>query len=410
MAPPMGKTQLAYGNGRSYGDSCLNNDGVLVDMRGLDRFISFDPAAASSTAKAGVLLADILNWRSRRAGSCRSRPAPSTSRVGGAIANDVHGKNHHAAGTFGRHVRELELHRSDGSRLHCSPQENPDWFAGDRRRARPHGTGHSGSIALRRIQGPTWSADTRRFSSYLELSSALGRLGPDYEYTVAWMDCTARGRRAGRGCSCGQPQAGARSAAGSVAAQRWPNCPVRAAAVADQQGTLRAAQHALLSSQAPQATAATPSHYQPFFYPLDGIAYWNRIYGPSGFLQYQCVVPHADARAAIGELLDRSRHADAGSFLAVLKMFGDVPSPGMLVVSAARGRRWRWIFPIAGRRRSACSIGWTSVVRRRAARSIRPRMPECRERFRIYFPEAEKFTRYVDSSFSSSFWRRVTKS
>jgi FAD/FMN-containing dehydrogenase len=115
---------LPFGNGRSYGDSCLNDGGALIDVRGLDRFIAFDPSTGILRCEAGVLLAEILELAVPQGWFVPATPGTQLATVGGAIANDVHGKAHHRDGTFGRHVRCFELLRSDGARLICSPTEN----------------------------------------------------------------------------------------------------------------------------------------------------------------------------------------------------------------------------------------------------------------------------------------------
>lgn len=127
--PDVEDTLLPYGNGRSYGDVCLNPGATLLQMRGLDCFIRFDEASGVLHCESGVLLADILAVFVPRGWFLPVTPGTRHVTVGGAIANDVHGKNHHAAGSFGAHVRSFELLRSDGSRLRCAPDENPAWFA-----------------------------------------------------------------------------------------------------------------------------------------------------------------------------------------------------------------------------------------------------------------------------------------
>ena len=122
-------TLLAYGNGRSYGDSNLNPGGVLLQTRHLDRFIDFDAANGTLSCEAGVLLSEVLAITVPRGWFLAVTPGTQFTTVGGAIANDVHGKNHHRAGSFGRHVIEFELLRSDGTRLRCSPEQHADWFA-----------------------------------------------------------------------------------------------------------------------------------------------------------------------------------------------------------------------------------------------------------------------------------------
>src|SRR5690348_13146349 len=120
---------LPRGNGRSYGDVCLDDGGTLLDARGLDRFIAFDDCTGVLRCEAGVLLADVLELTVARGWFLPVVPGTRLVTIGGAIANDVHGKNHHVAGSFGCHVRALELLRSDGRRLQCGPGENPEWFA-----------------------------------------------------------------------------------------------------------------------------------------------------------------------------------------------------------------------------------------------------------------------------------------
>ena len=122
------RKMLPYGNGRSYGDSCLNDGGIVIDTRGLDRFIHFDQETGNLRCEAGVLLSDILALTVPRGWFLPVTPGTQYVTVGGALANDVHGKNHHRAGTFGCHVTAFELLRTDGTRMICSELENPEWF------------------------------------------------------------------------------------------------------------------------------------------------------------------------------------------------------------------------------------------------------------------------------------------
>jgi FAD/FMN-containing dehydrogenase len=166
---------LVYGNGRSYGDVCLNDGGHVLLARGLDRFIAFDADTGVLRAEAGVLLSEILELIVPRGWFLAVTPGTRFVTLGGAVANDVHGKNHHRAGTFGHHVRAFELVRSDGSRRVCTPTENADWFA-----ATLGGLGLTGlitwvEIQLRAIDGPWIQAESRRFAIWrlLRLSEAV---------------------------------------------------------------------------------------------------------------------------------------------------------------------------------------------------------------------------------------------
>ena len=191
VAPPMGKTQLPFGNGRSYGDSCLNDGGLLLDAGALDRFISFDRTTGILRCEAGVLLSEILRLCVPRGWFLPVTPGTQYVTVGGAIANDVHGKNHHVAGTFGRHVPRFELVRSDGSRVQCSLSDHVDLYT-----ATIGGLGLTGlitwaDVALKPIPSPWIAYEHIRFSSLSEFFE-LAQEDRAHEYTVAWIDCLAR--------------------------------------------------------------------------------------------------------------------------------------------------------------------------------------------------------------------------
>ena len=194
----------AYGCGRSYGDSALNPGGNLIDCTGLDRFIAFDATTGVLTCKAGVRLADILAviCRPEADGAGWLLPVTPGTRfvtVGGAIANDVHGKNHHQFGTFGSHVLSFELVRSDGSRMVCARDHHPQLFA-----ATIGGLGLTGlivqaTIQLRRVPGLAVEAEDIRFDCLTEFFALARESDAAWEYTAAWIDCVARGRGLGRG-------------------------------------------------------------------------------------------------------------------------------------------------------------------------------------------------------------------
>lgn len=185
VLPATERLLLPFGNGRSYGDSCLNDGGTLLHARGLDRFVAFNPQAGVLHCEAGVLLSEILELVVPQGWFLPVTPGTQFVTVGGAIANDVHGKNHHRAGTFGAQVRAFELLRSDGSRRRCSPTENPDWFT-----ATVGGLGLTGlivwaEIQLRRIANSWIASETIRFHDLDEFFAMSAASDRDYEYTVA---------------------------------------------------------------------------------------------------------------------------------------------------------------------------------------------------------------------------------
>jgi FAD/FMN-containing dehydrogenase len=400
------KPMLPYGNGRSYGDSCLNDGGVLLDARGLDRFINFDPATGLFRCEAGILLADILALIVPQGWFLPVTPGTRYVTVGGVIANDVHGKNHHRAGTFGCHVRCFEILRSNGQRLVCSPEQNADWF-----RATIGGLGLTGvilwaEIALKRISNPYIDGEIIRFRNlerFFELTADSDR---DYEYTVAWLDCLARGRSLGRGLFTRGNHAAALSRKRPKSSGPQPSLPVELPFSLVNKVTLRLFNSLYYHKQLVNRRRVV-SHYEPFFYPLDGIHAWNRLYGPRGFLQYQCVVPPESSREALGEILNRVAASRTGSFLAVLKGFGQQCSPGMLSFPRP-GVTLALDFPNRGKPTLELLDRLDEVVEA-AGGAIYP-AKDARMSGRIFrkgFPEWKAFSAYIDPASSSSFWRRV---
>src|SRR5947207_14804729 len=190
---------LPYAYGRSYGDSCLNEGGVSLDVSQLRRFISFDEDEGLLCCEAGVSLAEILELIVPRGWFIPVSPGTKFVSVGGAIANDVHGKNHHRAGTFGCHVTRFELLRSNGERFICSPTENRELFA-----ATIGGLGLTGVILwaefrLKRIVNPFIDMERIQFSSLDEFMQISAEMDQQYEYTVSWVDILIGGRALCRG-------------------------------------------------------------------------------------------------------------------------------------------------------------------------------------------------------------------
>jgi FAD/FMN-containing dehydrogenase len=406
--PHVEGTVLPRGNGRSYGDSCLNDQGTLLMTRALDRYIQFDPATGSLECEAGVLLSDILDLAVPQGWFLPVTPGTKYVTVGGAIANDVHGKNHHRVGSFGHHVEGFELLRSDGSRRWCKPTEHADWFS-----ATIGGLGLTGLITrarirLRRIASPWMTTENIRFRNLSEFFELSAQSESDFEYTVAWIDCVARGKTLGRGLFSRADHAPANPEHQPAAPARRLQVPITPPISLINPLSLRAFNVAYYHKQLhDQAYAVT--HYDPFFYPLDGVGQWNRIYGPHGFLQYQCVVPLDTAAQTITQLVERIAASGTGSFLAVLKQFGTLPSLGMLSFPRP-GATLALDFPNTGAPTFALLDSLDKVVAQ-AGGAVYPakdaRMKG--EHFRQYFPRLETFLPFVDPNFSSSFWRRVTE-
>ena len=406
---PAGQPLLPYGNGRSYGDVCLNQGGTLLATRGLDRMIAFDPSTGVLECEAGVLLDEIIDLMVPRGWFPHVCPGTSFVTVGGAIANDVHGKNHHRFGSFGHHLLSFELLRSDGTLFVCSPEQNPDWY-----RATIGGLGLTGLIRsarmrLRPIHGPWIHGDNQRFGNLAGFFQ-INAESEDYEYTVAWLDCTATGRQLGRGVfSRGYHAPDSRdprinAAAGK--AGRTLNIPF-SPPISPVFGASMKLFNALVFHRPSARRSQCRWHLRPFHFPLDSVLNWNRLYGPRGFYQYQCVLPEADAQATLTEILGRISRTGLGSFLSVLKKFGSMSSSGMMSFPRP-GVTLALDFPNRGARTLQLLEALDDVTRQ-AGGAVYPakdaRMSA--NSFRQYFPAWQQFSRYVDPQFSSSFWRRV---
>ena len=399
-----GETVLAYGRGRSYGDACLNGGGTVLDTAGLDRFLAFDAEAGVLRAEAGVTLAEVLALTVPHGWFLPVTPGTKYVTLGGAVAHDVHGKNHHVAGTFGRFVTRLGLVRSDGQEMELTPRgAHAGLFA-----ATVAGMGLTGLITfvefrLLRIESDQITQTTRRFRSlgdFFRLSDAAGRRSP---YVVAWLDTL---RAEGRGVLLSGDHAPAGPGAGlpppGTARRPRLSLPVDAPSWALRPLTVRALNATYFRLGRPGEARVG---YEPFFYPLDTLGGWNRGYGKRGFFQYQFVVPHAEA---VRDILARLAAAGAGSFLAVLKTFGDVPSPGIMSfpkpgVTLALDLSNRG--PETVRLLQTCD-----AVVREAGGAVYAAKDACMtpESFRAFYPQWEAFAAFVDPAFSSTFWRRVT--
>jgi FAD/FMN-containing dehydrogenase len=403
--PAIPGTLLPFGNGRSYGDSCLNGGGTLLCTRNLDRYIAFDAASGVLRCESGTLLSEIIDLCLPQGWFLPVTPGTKYATVGGAIANDVHGKNHHVAGTFGAYLRVFELLRSDGSRMRCSPSENAEWFA-----ASIGGLGLTGlitwaEIQMKPVQGPWLDTDTHKFGDLDEFFALSEGAAGRHEYTMAWIDCASSGAALGRGLFTSAEHAPIPTGA----AERDPHrlaMPFTPPISLVNSLSLRTFNWLYYHRQR-QPVQRALQHYDPVFYPLDGIRDWNRMYGPRGFLQHQCVIPPAEARRGIEELLRQIAASGQGSFLAVLKVFGDKLSPGMLSFPRP-GATLALDFPNAGPKTFQLLERLDAVVAA-AGGAVYPakdaRMSGAH--FRQFFPAWERFQTFIDPRFSSSFWRRV---
>ena len=321
---------LVIGNLRSYGDEVLSVGGRYVQTTRCDRVIAIDERSNTLTAECGISI-DAIQRRIAPLGyELPVTPGTAFLTLGGAIANDVHGKNHHIAGTFGCHVERFEVARSSGELLRCSADENFDWFC-----ATIGGMGLTGAITwatirLRRVPTHWLRVQSQRFRNLDEFFETDEHMGRSNEYTVAWIDCLAKGKSLGRGiysvANPAQPDAAAMPVPPRSAGLR-AGIPIQLPVSPVNRLTLSLMNAMYYRWHQPKPRNV---HYKQWMYPLDSIAHWNRLYGPGGMRQFQCVVPPAHAREAIGEMLATIASLGQGSFLAVLKNFGAVRSPGLM--------------------------------------------------------------------------------
>jgi FAD/FMN-containing dehydrogenase len=399
---------LPYGLGRSYGDSCLNDSAVLLDATRLDHFVSFDSKKGDLVCESGTSLAAILQLLSRTGKGQWFLPVvPGTKfvTVGGAIANDVHGKNHELQGTFGRHVNWFDLARSNGEIIRCSPNENEELF-----RATIGGLGLTGlvtraSLGLMSVPGQAMDVEdirVRNIEHYYDVAEESRAGG--WTHQAAWVDVLAGRSAIGRGIytrsrftDCDAPK---RKRIGG------PAFPIDAPAFAVSHPSIKLFNAVYGRKVLGNFRRTECTGFEPVLFPLDGIRDWNRLYGKSGFYQYQCVIPADGARSAIRALLEAIANDGQGSFLTVLKEFGDIESPGLLSFPM-RGTTLAVDFPNRGER-TLKLLDRLDAITSEASGRIYPAKDgrASAAMFRNGYPNLDRFRKSIDPAFSSTFWRR----
>lgn len=327
---------LAAGRQRSYGDACLFSN--VVSTVDLSHILTFDPITGVMRAEAGVTVEQIIRFALPQGWFPPVTPGTKFPTLGGCIAADVHGKNHHVDGSLGRFVEELEMFLADGTAIRCSRDAHGDLFHATIGGMGLTGIIYAAKLRLRPVSSAYLEVRSERVGCLAEALHQLAATQDDYTYSVAWIDCLARGRARGR--SILMLANHAEVAKLPVRAERWrPHpeqrlaLPTRAPEFLLNKYSMRLF-NSLYYHRRLRRTRLELQHYDPYFYPLDRVGHWNRIYGRSGFLQYQFVVPRSSGEAALDEVLERTSRRGSGSFLAVLKTFGEAwgmlsfPQPG----------------------------------------------------------------------------------
>lgn len=316
--------RLSRGLGRSYGDSSLPATPAdkVAASRLADRILAFDPATGIVRVEAGLCLADLNRIFMPRGWFTPVTPGTKFVTVGGMVGSDIHGKNHHVAGCFGAHVRELKIRLANDDIVACSPTELSDLFF-----ASIGGMGLLGHIlevefTLQRI--PTawvWMQSERMptIDSFLE---GLGRTAPLWPMTMGWIDCLSRGRSLGRGhLIAGRWAQPDEAPSGQPASKPLFTMPFELPNLAINPLTVAAFNFAYYHKHFRKEIRKVVSP-EPFFYPLDAVLEWNKVYGPRGFTQYQCVVPRAAGAPAVREFMDLLTKLGGASPLCVIKDCG----------------------------------------------------------------------------------------
>jgi FAD/FMN-containing dehydrogenase len=334
------KAVLSRGLGRSYGDASLPppSEPVVAGTALADRILAWDPSSGRLRAEAGLTLHEVNRLFWPRGFCAPVAPGTQLITLGGMVAADVHGKNHHRDGSFGAHVQALRLRVADGRVLECSRDRESDLF-----RATLGGMGLTGHVlevefGLLRMPSPWIVAETERIPNLDSFLKALKQAAAGWPFTVGWIDCLTRGAHLGRGILHR-----GRWAEASEAPHRPPpplirmSLPFVMPSLVMSRLTVRLFNFLLYRSHVPRVRRRLV-HPESFFYPLDRLREWNRLYGPRGFTQYQCVLPASAGPAAIHRFLERLTARGGASFLCVIKDCGgegegllSFPRPGISI-------------------------------------------------------------------------------
>jgi decaprenylphospho-beta-D-ribofuranose 2-oxidase len=345
---------VARGLGRSYGDAAQNGGGTVLRMSADTSAARLDAAAATVTVPAGVSLDALMRWLVPQGWFVPVTPGTRLVTVGGAVASDIHGKNHHVDGSFGNHVRSLTVLLADGSVVDVSPTDDPDLFW-----ATIGGMGLTGlilevTVGVLPIETSRIVVETRRLPDLDALIATMTEGDHLHRYSVSWIDLVSTGKRLGRSvltwgehATLDQLAAADRQAPLTFAPRQLGVVPPVIPGPGLLNHTTVAAFNELWFRKAPRHRVGEIQSIAAYFHPLDAVASWNRLYGRRGFVQYQFVVPFG-AEGALREVVEALSSSGAASFLAVLKRFGagnaaplSFPSPGWTLAvdipASARG-------------------------------------------------------------------------
>ncbi|MAM28030.1 MAG: FAD-linked oxidase [Flavobacteriaceae bacterium] len=316
---------LARGNGRCYGDAALNEH--VISTLQLKHFLAFDESEGTITCESGVLFSDILNLVVPKGFFLPVTPGTKFITVGGAIAADIHGKNHHKEGCFSEFVTTFKIMIDSGEILTCSRSENPGIFWDTIGGMGLTGVILEATFKLKPIENSYICVESIKAKNLSEIM-ALFEASKDWTYTVAWIDCLQKGDKMGRsilmrGEHATSEQLSEKQAKNPLlpSPKKFVKIPFNFPGFALNTWSVKLFNWFYYHKQVSKVVKSTV-HFEPFYYPLDTVLEWNRIYGASGFIQYQFVIPLEAGENAMREILEEIAESKQGSFLAVLKLFG----------------------------------------------------------------------------------------
>ena len=393
---------ISYGNGRSYGDVCLNPDGNLWETRGLNKYINFDLNNGILQCESGLLLKDINMLTVPNGWMLPVTPGTQLGTIGGAIANDIHGKNHHKFGTFGNHIIKINLLRTNGKMIECSPNKNPEIFF-----ATIGGIGLTGimlsvTIQLRRIVGSYIESENIPYNSLDEFFSLSTESEEMWEHNVSWLDCTAGGM--GKGVF---------TRGNFIDAKKFDfpkssniKFPFKPPFSLINKASLNIFNKFYFAASKFGSTKSI-SCFDQSLYPLDRLLEWNKIYGKKGFYQYQSVIPKINSLEATKDMLNIIKSSGEGSFLAVLKNFGKTKSQGMLSFPI-EGTTLALDFPNKGNKTLDLFKKLDRVVSE-ADGKIYMAKDNCMsaQLFEKSYPRCHEFSKFIDPGITSSMSKRL---
>ena len=405
------KQQVTFhAQGRSYGDVALNKNGLLVCTKHLKRFISADWENGVVRVEAGITLDQILQVSIPHGWFLPVTPGTKFVSIGGAVANDIHGKNHHHAGSFGAHITKLSLRRSNGETLMCSAEQNKDIFA-----LTISGLGLTGFIEWVEFQMISITSTDmvvenlpfKNLDHFFEVSQESNA----WPYSVAWVDCFATGEQLGRGIftrgrharknKYGKTELLVHTSRSKL---KWP---FQTPGFILNKTTVKLFNQAYYTRKG--ATFEGYQYYDPFFYPLDSIKDWNKLYGGNGFYQHQSIIPKENAENGIRRLLETIARLGQGSFLAVLKTHGAESSPGRNSF-CLEGTSLALDFKNSGANTISLLHMLDEIVISNGGRVYPAKDGTMTsDTYMQSYPNWHELENIRDPSITSSFWKRVTK-